>query len=74
MKLWTAPAVVDGKPETTRKLASAGLTTMPDCIPEMLLAFASLAVIDWAPAVLSVTEVVAVPLVNVSVAGEGKIA
>ena len=49
------------KPETVRVLAPAGLTVMPLWAPVMDPVTVSVAVIDWVPAVLSVTEKTWVP-------------
>ena len=49
------------KPETVRVLAPAGLTVMPLWVPVMDPVTVSVAVIDWVPAVLSVTEKMWVP-------------
>ena len=60
--LWAAPAVVGlVKPETVRVAAPAGFTVMPLWMPVMDPVTVSVAVIDWVPAVLSVTEKTWVP-------------
>ena len=57
------PAVTGfGKPETVSVAAPAGFTTMPLWVPVMVPVTVSVAVIDWVPAVLRVTEKVWVPL------------
>ena len=50
-----------GKPETVSVAAPAGFTTMPLWVPVMVPVTVSVAVIDWVPAVLRVTEKVCVP-------------
>ena len=61
--LWAAPAVVGlVKPETVKLAAPAGLTVMALWVPVMVPVTVSVAVIDWVPAVLSVTEKVWTPL------------
>ena len=49
------------KPETVKVVAAAGLTVMPLWVPVMVPVTVSVAVIDWVPAVLSVTEKTWVP-------------
>ena len=56
------PAVaVEGRPDRTNWLAAAGLTLIPESVPVMATFVVSVAVIDWLPAVLSVTVNVYVP-------------
>ena len=60
--LWAAPAVVGlVKPETTRVVVGPTLTVMPLWVPVMVPVTVSVAVIDWVPAVFSVTEKTWVP-------------
>ena len=55
--LKAAPAVVGlGKPVTTRVRRGPTLTVMPLWVPVMVPVAVSVAVIDWVPAVLSVTR------------------
>ncbi len=56
------PAVVGVvKPETLRVVAAAGLTVMAPWVPVIVPVTVSVAVIDWVPAVFSVTEKVWIP-------------
>ena len=56
------PAVaVEERPERTNWLAAAGLTLIPESVPVTADVDVSVAVIDWVPAVLSVTVNVYVP-------------
>ena len=50
--LEAAPAVALVGALTTRRLAAAGLTTMPASVPVRPLAAVSVTVSDWVPAVL----------------------
>ena len=59
--LWAAPAVVGlVKPETARVVAEAE-STLTLWVPVMVPVTVSVAVIDWVPTVLSVTEKAWVP-------------
>ena len=56
VKLYATSAVSgEGNPVTVSDWAEAAWTTMPDSVPVMLEFRVSVTVIDWAPAVLSVT-------------------
>ena len=50
-----------GNPETVSVAAPAGFTVMPLWVPVMVPVTVSVAVIDWVPAVLRVTEKTCVP-------------
>ena len=60
--LLAVPAVTGfGKPETVRVVAPAACTVMPLWVPVMEPVAVSVAVMDWLPAVSSVTERAWVP-------------
>ena len=60
--LWAAPAVVGlVKPETMKLVVGPRLTVMPLWVPVMVPVTVSVAVIDWVPNDLSVTEKTWVP-------------
>ena len=62
MKLPATPAVIgEGKPATVKRLAAAGLTVMPVCVPAPLGITVSLTVMDWLPAVFRVALKVCTP-------------
>ena len=63
------PAVPDGGAVTTKCVTAAGFTVMELDVPVMDEVTVSVAVMVRAPGVLSVTENVPVPLVNVEFAG-----
>ena len=56
------PAVTgETRPDSTRVVAAAGLTVMPDCVTVRVFEAASVAVIDWEPAVSRVAEKACAP-------------
>ena len=70
MTLWATPATSGlGKPETTRVVAPAGLTTMPLWTPAIEDVTVSAAVIELVPAVLRVRLKTWVPEVRVELDG-----
>ena len=66
VKAMAVPALAAAGAETTRRVAGPPVTTMAAELPVIDAVTVSVAVIDWLPAVFSVTATVPVPLVSVA--------